>query len=292
MSRSPLPVIFDCDNTCGLPGHDIDDGLTLFYLLGQPEINLLGVTLTHGNSHLEDVIATTTRLLEATGLQSQVPLYHGDDAARFLAESAQAYSGELRVLATGAQSNLQAANQLNNRFYTDVAGLYLMGGITEDFALHGVTVNELNFSCDADAALDVLRSPAAITLLNAHTTADAVFGRDDIARLEASPLPLCRHIETHMRPWVARIEKKFGFTGFCNWDMAAAIAITHPELFEPQTVKIAPTADSMKSGNIGLSDTGRTISMPSGIRDLAAFNDLIFEAWSRCQARFDIPAPD
>lgn len=42
-------VIFDCDNTMGLPGRDVDDGLSLFYLLGSPEIELLGVCSTFGN---------------------------------------------------------------------------------------------------------------------------------------------------------------------------------------------------------------------------------------------------
>jgi hypothetical protein len=33
-------VIFDCDNTMGLPTKEIDDGLTLYYLLGRLEIDL------------------------------------------------------------------------------------------------------------------------------------------------------------------------------------------------------------------------------------------------------------
>ena len=37
-------IIYDCDNTFGLKNHDVDDGLTLFYLLGMPEIDLLGAT--------------------------------------------------------------------------------------------------------------------------------------------------------------------------------------------------------------------------------------------------------
>ena len=36
-----IPVILDCDNTMGVPGCDVDDGLTLRYLLGCPEVELL-----------------------------------------------------------------------------------------------------------------------------------------------------------------------------------------------------------------------------------------------------------
>ena len=36
-------VIFDCDNTYGVPDCDVDDGLTLIYLLGNKDVNLLNV---------------------------------------------------------------------------------------------------------------------------------------------------------------------------------------------------------------------------------------------------------
>ena len=31
-----VPLILDCDNTMGVPGRDVDDGLALLYLLGSP----------------------------------------------------------------------------------------------------------------------------------------------------------------------------------------------------------------------------------------------------------------
>ena len=37
-------VILDCDNTMGQPYKEVDDGLTLLYLLGRPDIDLLGIT--------------------------------------------------------------------------------------------------------------------------------------------------------------------------------------------------------------------------------------------------------
>lgn len=288
MSQTRTPVIFDCDNTFGLPGHDIDDGLTLFYLLGRPDIELLGLTLVHGNSTLENVIDTTERMLAETGLQDRVPTYYGDEAARFLAESAATHQGTLRVLATGAQSNLAAAHALDPHFYHRVARLYLMGGVTGPLDLNGVAVTELNFSADAAAAAEVLASPAPITLLNAHTTAQAVFGSREIQRLADAPSPLCQYLTQHVKPWAQRCHDTFGLDGFCNWDMAAAIAITHPQLFTPHTATVAPTEVSLQSGVIGLAADGKAIEMPAGIADLAAFNDLIFDSWERCQDRFDI----
>ena len=289
MSSARIPVVFDCDNTFGLPGHDIDDGLTLFYLLGRPDIDLLGVTLVHGNSSLANVIETTERLLGETGLQDRVKTFSGDAAARFLAESADTHPGTLRVLATGAQSNLAAANAHDPQFYNKVAEIFLMGGVTGPLSLHGVDVIELNFSADASAALNVLTSAAPITLLNAHTTAEAVFGAEDIARLEATDTPLARYLSPHVTAWANRCNQKFGVYGFCNWDMAAAIAISHPELFVQQTVTITPTRQTLQTGDIGLSDTGKSIQMPSGLRDLAQFNSVIFDAWATCESGLSFP---
>lgn len=54
-------IVFDCDNTFGMKGRDVDDGLALLYLLGHPCADLLGVTTTYGNSRTEAVYANTLK---------------------------------------------------------------------------------------------------------------------------------------------------------------------------------------------------------------------------------------
>lgn len=48
-------IIFDCDNTFGVPECPIDDGLALLYLLGKPQAELLGITTAYGNGSVEAV---------------------------------------------------------------------------------------------------------------------------------------------------------------------------------------------------------------------------------------------
>ena len=43
-------LLFDCDNTMGIPDCDIDDGLCLLYLLGRKDIELLGISSSFGNN--------------------------------------------------------------------------------------------------------------------------------------------------------------------------------------------------------------------------------------------------
>ena len=57
-----MKIIYDCDNTMGLYGKDVDDGLTLLYLYQQADVDLLGVTLTYGNGTLAEVVGQSKLL--------------------------------------------------------------------------------------------------------------------------------------------------------------------------------------------------------------------------------------
>ena len=81
-------VIFDCDNTFGLADHDVDDGLTLLYLLGAPTIDLLGVTLTYGNGSLEEVEKMTKELQQRLTLSFD---YYSANQAEYLVKQVNLY---------------------------------------------------------------------------------------------------------------------------------------------------------------------------------------------------------
>src|SRR5207244_2337412 len=60
LPMTPTPVILDCD-----PGHD--DAIALLLALASPDLELLGVTTTHGNQTLAKTTANAIRVLEAVG---------------------------------------------------------------------------------------------------------------------------------------------------------------------------------------------------------------------------------
>ena len=74
----------DCDNTMGLPFHEVDDGLALLYLLGIPEVELIGVTTTFGNGSGKQVYRQTCKLV--ADLKLDIPVLRGED--RTVEESA------------------------------------------------------------------------------------------------------------------------------------------------------------------------------------------------------------
>lgn len=95
-----LPLIFDCDNTMGVPNHDVDDGLALLYVLGCPEVDLLGVTCSFGNSTQDTVYRNTRRLLQEWG-RGDIPVFRGADSpaplARYLEQILSGWFGWNRV---------------------------------------------------------------------------------------------------------------------------------------------------------------------------------------------------
>lgn len=68
-----MKLIYDCDNTMGINYRDIDDGLTLLYLYKNPNVDLLGISLTFGNDILHKVIESTKVLVSKFNID--VPVY-------------------------------------------------------------------------------------------------------------------------------------------------------------------------------------------------------------------------
>ena len=281
-------VIFDCDNTMGIVGKDVDDGLTLLYLLGREDIELLGLTLTYGNSSLEEVERATANLLRELKIDD-LKVFSGDEGGRFLAEEARRYKEEVTVLATGSMSNLHTAHKYDPEFYGNLEEIYLMGGIVEPLIINGVEVNALNFACNHEAAYNVLSSEAKISILNGHVTAKAVFGPEELEELYRRDGRVYRFIEDSIGHWIERINKKFGIVGFCNWDMAAAIYMSHKELFTQDDAVISPDRESLKRGDLNLDKGGvKKIVMPREILDMKRFNSLIFEAFESFQNKYEV----
>jgi purine nucleosidase len=174
-----IDLIYDCDITMGLPGRDVDDGLALLHLLGCPEIHLMGVTSTFGNSSIREVHPCLLSVLKDLG-RCDIPAYPGvsreaaaaassgipapggrgaradSEAARFLAEMVGGRPGKVSVLATGSPTNLLGAFRLHPGFFRDAKQIVFMGGITEPLMFGGREIRELNFASDPQAALYAL----------------------------------------------------------------------------------------------------------------------------------------
>ena len=279
-------IIFDCDNTMGLRTKEIDDGLVLYYLLGRPEICLVGVTTTFGNGTIDQVYSQTQKIVTDLGRQD-IPVIEGagkrgegsTEAARFLAEKAAAFPGEITILATGPLGNLRGAAELDPNFYSNLKAISCMGGYLHPIKVGRRNVKELNLSSDPEAAFDVLNAPCPVTLMNAQICLQAPFRWKDYWKLDF----WSRKTRRIVRDWLVLHAVFCGIPNYYLWDLLPAVYVTHPGLFYDYQVVIQSSVNDLEDGTLLPEDSvgGQGVNMPVLINDPDMFMEIILEAWRK-----------
>jgi len=283
-------VIYDCDNTMGVKYRDVDDALTIFYLLGREDVNLLGITTTFGNDTVEVVYETTMGLLRDIDhggiplIRGGVPEQRKSEAAEFLASAAGKAQEEITIIATGALTNLYGASLIDPDFFSNVSGIIVMGGITEPLFINGEKVDELNFSCDPEATYEVMKSKAPTTVITGNLCLSALFGKPEFHILEKNlEISSYQYIYDRITPWRDFMNEVFKIEGFYNWDVLAGVYATNPELFVEKSRLVQSGVEDYKTGFLKISasdEKGYMLNIPSAINDIDRFNDLVFRAWN------------
>lgn len=282
-------VILDCDCTFDVPGCDVDDGLTIMYLLGSPVIDLLGVTLGHGNSDWAGVLAATRRLKERLALPFNY-YYEADTgespqlaASDFLVEMVNKYPHEVTLLGTGGLTNVKRALQRDPLFLSKVKQVVLMGGNCFPLVINGHAVGELNFSIDSAATNLIFNSAVPLTIMNGHMTAEALFTQQFKQQLYAALISHLaaekyKYFTTAIDEWIAVQHRDLDLAGFCNWDVTTAAFIEAPNLFTTEHVFLDPNQSELAKGRIKTANySARLVKMPAHITDQAAFNKLVYQ---------------
>lgn len=293
-------VIIDCDNTMGKPYAEIDDGLTILYLLGRDDLELLGITNCYANASLQDVEYWTKRFLydiekpdlpRFSGqpfsgqnqtewftrtwghhfLNERKPQASPSDAARFLVEQADRSPGEVHVLALGSMTNLFEAESLDPDFFKKLAGVYLMGGVLGDLKFRGRRCLELNLACNPEAAHRVLNNgQCPVVVMNANICLQAPFNDADLPLVSFWP----ERRRAQVREWL------WGFQGtFYLWDLLPAVYLSYPELFDDKKEIIASTKVDLEEGILVRGESGPELVMPENILDVPRFMDIVTAGW-------------
>lgn len=286
-------VIIDFDNTLGVRGCDVDDGLALLYLLGNPErCSVEAACTSYGNADLATVDGNTRRLFAELGLD--IPVFRGaaepgdtlTEAARFLAEAAAAAPGELSILVTGSTTNLLGAARADGNFFDNVAEIVLMGGVTESLVINGRIMDELNLSCDPEATLAILASGAPVAVATAQACLAAHVTRAALAGAFAADSWLMRAIDY----WFADMEGRYAWDGFAVWDQVAAAMVIKPELFEQRAFPVTLNRRFLAAGYLERATAAApqaTIAAPA-IADPAAYLTDAVAGWSRACDRLGL----
>ncbi|BBY54900.1 nucleoside hydrolase [Mycolicibacillus koreensis] len=184
MRRAELPVFLDCDT-------GVDDALALAYLIGCPEVDLVGVAATGGNVAVDQVCRNNLDLVALCG-SADIPVSAGSesplggplpvgsahgatglgyalvpsagavatahDAATAWVRAAHRHPGRLVGVVTGPLTNLALALQREPALPTLLGRLVVMGGAYGIPVYRGNVspVAEWNISVDPEAAAAVL----------------------------------------------------------------------------------------------------------------------------------------
>ena len=287
-------VLFDCDNTFGVLGCDVDDGLALLYLLGREDVDVRAVTVTYGNSQTDVTYEATRRLLRDVG-REDIPVLRGgagpgdydSEAADYLARAARESPGELSLLATGSLTNLAGAWRKNGQFFHQLRQAVLMGGVTAPLVFQRQAMEELNFSCDPQASFTVLTEGENLAVITGNNCLKVLFTKEEYARrLLASGRAVGRYILDRTDSWFGYTREGYGIEGFYNWDVTAAVYLARPELFIEDSGRFAFSAEDLKTGHLRRDGAGPWVCNLPEIGPAAPFKEEIYGAWERVEMKY------
>lgn len=214
-----LKVLLDTDI-----GTDIDDAWALGLLMVSPQVELVGVTISDGDTAARAKVAV--KLLHAGG-RGTVPVAVGratpppdsvdyqftwaedftavspvaQSAAEFIVATLRQHPGEVTLLAVGPLQNLADALRIEPNLGSLARRVVLMSGSIGGNVWSPTPVAEWNVvRAIADAQLAYARLP--LTIVPLDSTSYVKLRADERARLEKHPAPMTRALEALYRLWI------------------------------------------------------------------------------------------
>lgn len=307
------PIILDCD-----PGHD--DAVALLLALASPELEVLAVTVTHGNVPLERTLHNALSVCALAG--SGVPVYAGADrpllrgalhashvhgesglgdvvlpaptrgpnpgrAADVLIETALARPGELTLVATGPLTNVALALRLEPRLAETLREIVLMGGSAGSGNV--TPAAEFNFHADPHAARIVFESGAPITMFGLNATEQVPVTGERAEQLRAVNNPPARAAAAMLDDYLRRLTGRGHSSDGALHDPCTVAFLLRPDLFTLQDTFVQIDAEEGPDFGRSLCDLKGVLGRESNARvalgaDANGFYDLLTQALARCGA--------
>lgn len=284
------PVLLDTDI-----GSDIDDLLALLFVLGSPELSLVGVSTAYGDTTLRARIAH--RILE--WVDTDVPItagtteslsgrpiwyagYETDQAeamsvsngfvpmspAAFIDNVVMPHRGELLVLAIAPLTNLATQPMATAMANGSFKHITVMGG---DFRPDSIA--EHNIKSDTVAASRVLSQTTPTTLIGLDQTLRIRISRDLIHSVTDADTPLGLFTRSEVDRWMATNDTDY----ILLHDPIAAATITHPDSFESAVGAVdVATSGAVEGCTRFLADQHGTTRMIEGF-DSSEIEQLLLE---------------
>ncbi|WP_110929170.1 nucleoside hydrolase [Bacillus massiliglaciei] len=261
-------VILDVDT-------GIDDALAIAYAVNSPEIEVIGITTSHGNIGINSTTRNTLQVLEL--LEKKIPVYkgaskplvlrqefhtatdvHGADglgntflpepvltaedmpASEFILQAANMYGKDLTLITTAALTNLAVVLEKEPDFSRQIGHVVIMGGAVA--APGNVTkFAEANIYADPHAAEKVFQSSLPITLIGLDVTMKTVLPRESIETWRQQEDKVHTFLADISSHYLTFYSERYPFLNGCALhDPLAVGAVTHPGLIHthPMFLKV------------------------------------------------------
>jgi purine nucleosidase len=221
-AQQRMKILLDTDI-----GTDIDDAWALGLLIASPEVELVGVTITDGDTAARAKVAC--KLLHVSG-RNEVPVAVGrptpppdqvdlqftwaedftakrpvaQSAANFIVEALRKQPGEITLVAVGPLQNVADALRKEPKLGPLAKRVVLMSGSIAANAWSSSAVAEWNVKrAIADAQL-VYGTGLPLTTVPLDSTTYVTLKEEERERLMNHPAPLTRALESLYRLWIER----------------------------------------------------------------------------------------
>jgi pyrimidine-specific ribonucleoside hydrolase len=312
-SRQPIPVVIDTD-----PG--IDDMLALYLSLYSPELDVRGISVSYGNTVVENAYRNAVEILRRGGKRARLavgarrplarPLVVADEThgpsglgyaavppagvildfvrplERLLEEQADRITlvtlGPLTSLALALRRDPDLVRAKVARHIAMVGTLGAKGNTTP--------LSEFNAWCDPEALHTVLQAELPTELVGLDVTRQFVLDSSDVARLGRTGVPFARWLHEALRFYVEFHRKHEGLDGCVINDVLPIAALIRPQTvtFKPMRIAV-DLADDERRGRTCIAPDGASVRVATDV-NIPEIRTLLSERVFR-RAATPLPAP-
>ena len=287
--HSPLPVVIDTD-----PG--IDDMLALLLALASPEIEVRGITVSYGNTVVENAYRNTVEIMRRAGkritlgvgarrpLKRTLAVAHETHGASGLGYAELPPAGvtldwvksldrllveqpePVTLITLGPVTSLALALRREPDLVRAKVGRHI--AMVGNIAARGNTTrhSEFNAWCDPEALDMVLKAGLPTELIGLDVTREAVLGPPDVSRLAHSESTNARWIHDALRFYMEFHKQAEGLDGCIVNDVLPIALLLRPDAlaFEEQRI-VVDLSDGEHRGHTRVKPEGARVQVATQV---------------------------